>query len=163
MNTRYLIVLVLLAAPYVARGDTLRYVGIEDQTIPIDGAAATLPIEPEQFIEPPFSELSLVFVVSEGYESEFISMGTPTSTANASMLAQTVTESVSVSPSAAAASVPAPTTPTNLVFNAAVGVHTFDTETGIDIGVYCMNPTITIVGDPIDRIFRLICPEVMEM
>ena len=97
MKTRGFLAIVLIVFPYVARGATELYIGMGEVIVPIDWASTTSSGEMNQFFES-FSGTRFYFRVREGYESELISMGTPTPTGDGGMAA--VSESVDAWPSA---------------------------------------------------------------
>lgn len=156
---RFFFAYVLLAVPFSARGDTEQYLGLGEAMIPVDGAATTATVEPGQFFES-FSGSHYYFRVREGYEGDLISMGKPLQSDDNS---PETSVSMSASDSASAAVTAADAPPTVLGPYEIIGIYSYDTETGDDIGMDCLNPTLTIIGVPGDRLFRLDCPHVMQM
>ncbi|NNF39861.1 MAG: hypothetical protein HKN64_00690 [Woeseiaceae bacterium] len=149
---------VLLAMPSAARGETEQYLGLGAIMIPVDGAAATATIEPGQFFES-FSGSHYYFRVREGYEGDLISMGTPPPSDSSPLTSASMSESA-----ADVAASPEDDAPLAVLGPyEIIGIYSYDTETGIDIGMDCENPTITVIGDPGDRLFRLDCPHAMQM
>lgn len=156
------VVVGLLGTSMAARAEVSRYLGLGEIMIPVDGAAETPSVEPGQFFES-FSGTFYYFRVTEGYESELISMGTPTPTTTSTTPAVSASTGISMSGDAVAPGAGPEPAPAVLGPYEIVGIYSYDTETGIDVGMDCVNPTIRIIGDPGERLFRLDCPDLMEM
>lgn len=159
MNRRYLLAIIIATVPFVAHGATELYIGMGEQIIPIDGASETQTIETGQFFTS-FSGKRFYVRVREGYESDLISLGTQSQTSNSSAAIASVSESVSMSSDAAATPEPEQEAPAILGPFEIAGVYEYDTDTGIDRGMDCENPTMRQVGP---RTFEFICPQLMEL
>ena len=149
----------LIVAPMLASAATEIFIAAGENMIPVDGVSKTENIEMNQFFES-FSGTRFYFRVREGYESELISLGTPTQPSSSSMAVESVSESVALSGDASAASEPEDEVPAILGPYEIAGVYEYDIEAGVDRGVDCDNATMRKVAP---RTYEFICPKLMEL
>ena len=158
----YCLVLVFLAAPLAAHDETEHYLGLGESMIPVDGASETSDVQPGQFFES-FSGTYFYFLVSEGYESQLISMGTPPPATSSSAMPASVSVSESMSGTGSPPAAEPDPPPAVLGPYEIIGIYSYNTDTGIDVGMDCTNPTVRIIGEPSERRFRIDCPQLMIM
>ena len=159
MKKRYWFGSLILTMPMLANAATEIYIAAGENLIPVDGVSKTETIEMNQFFES-FSGKRFYFRVREGYESDLISLGTPTQPSSSSMAVESVSESVALSGDASAASEPEDEVPAILGPYELAGIYEYDIESGVDRGVDCDNATMRKVAP---RTYEFICPRLMEM